>query len=204
MAKHTIEDRLGDFGAAAEARLVPRFTVAGASWPPLRATIAAFKDTRRLELYAPGTDGALRFVHAWDILAASGGPGPKLREGDGQVPEGIYAVTALNPNSAFHVSLRLDYPNADDRAQGERDGRTRLGGDIMIHGRAASVGCLAMGDQAAEELFLLATRCGLANLSVLIAPCDVRRRPPPLAGEPWIAARYAAVARVLATLPGQP
>ena len=200
MAKHAIKDRLADFGAAAEARLVPRFTAAGVPWPPPRATLAAFKDTRRLELYASATtDGVLRFVHAWDILAASGGPGPKLREGDGQVPEGIYAVTALNPNSAYHVSLRLDYPNADDRAQGERDGRTRLGGDIMIHGRAASVGCLAMGDPAAEELFLLAARCGLANLSVLIAPTDLRRGPPPLAGEPWIAARYAAVARVLAT-----
>ena len=201
MSKRSVEDRLAEFGAAAEARLVPAIAAAGVPWPPTSAILVAFKDARRLELYAAAADGAPRFVRAWDILAASGGPGPKLREGDRQVPEGFYAVSALNPNSAYHVSLRLDYPNAADRAQGERDGRANLGGDIMIHGRDVSVGCLAMGDPTAEELFLLAARCGVTNLRVIIAPTDLRQRPPPATDHAWVATRYAALAGALAGLP---
>jgi len=204
MGRYTVDDRLAEFGAAAQQRLAPRFAAAGVAWPPPRAVFVAFKDARRLECYAPGADGALRFLHAWPILAASGEAGPKLREGDGQVPEGIYAVSSLNPNSAFHVSLRVDYPNAADRAQGARDGRDRLGGDIMIHGGSVSIGCLAMGDPAAEELFTLAARCGLANLTVLIAPTDLRHHPPPPANQAWIAARYAALTTALAAMPAPP
>lgn len=91
------------------------------------------------------------------MLAASGGPGPKLREGDLQVPEGVYRLTAFNPNSSYHLSLRVDYPNAEDRAAEDRavarsDRRTSLGGDIFIHGKAVSIGCLAIGDPGIEEL----------------------------------------------------
>jgi hypothetical protein len=199
----TIDERLAEFGGAAESRLIPRCIAAGVAWPPARATLLALKDARRLELYLPGQAGSPRFVHAWEILAASGGPGPKLREGDGQVPEGIYAVSALNPNSVYHVSLRLDYPNADDRAQGLRDGRSRLGGDIMIHGKAVSIGCLAMGDAAAEELFTLAARCGVANISVLIAPTDLRRRAAP-AAKGWVAERYDLLRLAMSALPVLP
>ena len=204
MEKRSVEDRLAEFGAAAQARLATYLAAAGVPWPPNGATLVALKDARRLELYARGDDGASRFVRAWDILAASGGPGPKLREGDRQVPEGIYAVRGLNPNSAYHVSLRLDYPNVEDRAQAERDGRSDLGGDIMIHGREVSVGCLAMGDQAAEELFLLAARCGPTNLRVLIAPTDLRQHPPPATDQAWVAARYAMLAAELRRLPTPP
>ena len=75
----------------------------------------------------------------YPILAASGVLGPKLREGDKQVPEGIYGAEALNPNSKFHLSIRLNYPNTFDRRMAQSDGRTQLGGDIMIHeiGRAS-------------------------------------------------------------------
>lgn len=70
----------------------------------------------------------------------------------------------------------------------------------MIHGRDRSVGCLAMGDLAAEELFTLAAACGPSRLLVIIAPTDFRRAPPPPT-EGWIAERYARISEALAALP---
>ncbi len=189
----SIADVVATLGPAARARLAPHFARAGVSFPPRALTLVAFKAERRLELWAEAR-GAPRFVRAWVIQAASGGPGPKLREGDLQVPEGIYRVLWLNPASNYHLSLKLDYPNAFDRAQARRDGRTRLGGDIFIHGRAVSIGCLALGDQAIEELFVLVADVGVARTRVLIVPVDLRARElredelrPDL---PWLAGLY--------------
>jgi murein L,D-transpeptidase YafK len=163
-----------------------------AAWPPRELVFLAYKAERELELWADG-----RLALAFPITAASGGPGPKLREGDGQVPEGSYAVESLNPNSAFHLSLRVSYPNADDRAQAARDGRERLGGDIMIHGGAASIGCIAVGDPAIEELFLAVAAAG-GRAEVLIAPA---RQPPERAEPAWMASRYDALyARIAAVM----
>ena len=77
---------------------------------------------RRLEILAPDNTGSNHWVRSYPILAASGGPGPKLQEGDGQIPEGIYPIELLNPNSLYHVSLRVGYPNALDRTMAARDG----------------------------------------------------------------------------------
>lgn len=107
-----------------------------------------------MEVYGIDQKSSNRFLFAYHILAASGTVGPKLREGDEQVPEGIYSISGLNPNSQFHLSLRVDYPNTNDRQQAQLESRTNLGQDIMIHGRAASIGCLALGDEAAEDLFI--------------------------------------------------
>ena len=74
----------------------------------------------------------------------------------------------------YHLSMRVSYPNDFDRAQASKEGRTHLGGDIMIHGKAFSVGCLAMGDEAAEELFVLAADTRLTNITVLLTPVDFR------------------------------
>lgn len=153
----------------------------------------ALKSERRLEVYAARGTNSPRFVRAFPILAASGGPGPKLREGDLQVPEGRYRIQLLNPNSRFHVSLRVNYPSPEDVAVAEREERTSLGGDIMIHGSNVSVGCLAMGDEVAEDLFTLAARTGLEGVEVWIAPVDFRVRDSTgtAAEKPWVAARYA-------------
>ena len=77
------------------------------------------------------------------------------------MPEGVYAIEAFNSNSRFHLSLKLDYPNAVDRQQAALEGRDQLGGDIFLHGKDVSVGCLAMGDAAIEELFVLVARTGI-------------------------------------------
>lgn len=202
----TVDDRLDEFGAAADARLRPAFEDVGVAYPPAKVRLAAFKDSRTLELYAASRPGdPWRYVLTVPVLAASGGPGPKLREGDLQVPEGIYPIESLNPNSAFHVSLRVGYPNADDVRRAREDGRDRLGGDIMIHGKASSVGCLAMGDEVAEDLFTLAARTGVDRVDVVIGPVDLRRPgsvPPAVDGAPsWLPERYAAVRAALAELP---
>lgn len=175
-ARYTLAQRLDEIGPAASQRLSRRFAAAGSAWPPADVALLALKDRATVELYARGSAGeAWRHVASYPVQRASGGPGPKLREGDMQVPEGIYAVEYLNPNSLYHVSMKLDYPNAFDREMARRDGRTALGGDIMIHGRAVSIGCLAMGDEAAEDLFVLAARVGLPRVKVVIVPTDFRR-----------------------------
>ena len=181
LGRATVGYRIGQYANVARARLAPFFEQAGIAYPPPGFALLAFKDEKRIDLYADGPSGSPAYVRSYRILAASGKLGPKLREGDRQVPEGVYAIEALNPNSAYHLSLRLDYPNAADQVRAARDGRAALGGDIMIHGSNASVGCLAMGDQAAEDLFVLAADAGRANVKVVLAPVDLRVRELPQA-----------------------
>src|SRR6185312_1007254 len=156
----TIAERLTQYGPAARARLHPYFQKQNLEYPPSQIAFIGLKEEKILEVYARSGTNEFKRIHSYPILAASGRVGPKLREGDRQVPEGIYGIESLNPNSRFHLSLRVDYPNAFDREQAARESRTNLGGDIMIHGSAVSVGCLAMGDEAAEDLFVLAADTG--------------------------------------------
>jgi L,D-transpeptidase catalytic domain len=199
-----VEDRLAQFGARANARLAPHFAAAKVAFPPEEIALLAFKDARVLELYAQSGGQGWRFVRSYAVLGASGFLGPKLREGDEQVSEGIYRVTLLNPNSRFHVSLRLDYPNAFDRRMAREDHRTHLGGDIMIHGKNVSLGCLAMGDEAAEELFALAAQVLPAHLQVLISPTDFRQAAwlMPVSGSPvWTSDLYRQIEAELRQFP---
>ncbi len=176
----TVEERLALIGPSARERLTPKFAAAGVPYPPEAVTLVGLKAEKRLQLYAHGPDQPWRLVHAYPVLAASGVAGPKLREGDRQVPEGLYDIDLLNPNSKFSVSMRVSYPNDFDKAMALKEKRTNpLGGAIMIHGRSSSIGCLAMGDPAAEELFVLAAAIGIENVKVIIAPQDFRVRPKP-------------------------
>jgi hypothetical protein len=202
---YSVTERLRQYGPATRARLAPDFAKARVTYPPKRLVLAAFKRESELRVYAAGADGRLRPIRTYPILAASGVLGPKLREGDYQVPEGLYRIASLNPNSAFHLSLRVNYPNAFDMRMARRDGRNTLGGDIMIHGGAVSVGCLAMGDPAAEELFVMAADTGLSRIEVILAPLDLRAHDLPLdtaaALPPWTRDLYAAIKVKLGELP---
>ena len=172
---YTVEQRLAQFSAPVATRLAPAFTHAGLSYPPHEIAYVAFKDQRQLQLYARASKaGPWTFVKQYPVLAASGKAGPKLKEGDRQVPEGIYQAESLNPNSRFHLSIRLNYPNAFDRQMAQRDKRTQLGGDIMIHGNQVSIGCLAMGDEAAEDLFILAALVSKERTRIVVSPTDFR------------------------------
>jgi murein L,D-transpeptidase YafK len=114
--------------------------------------LRAFKQEKILELWVLHRgSGTFRLFRSYPIAAQSGGPGPKLAEGDGQVPEGFYFVSkrGMKPDSNFHLAFNIGYPNAYDRHHG------RTGSLIMVHGGRASVGCLAMTDPGIEEIYSL-------------------------------------------------
>jgi hypothetical protein len=205
----TIDERVAQYGPSARAGLLPFFAAAGVAYPPDRFLLLGLKLERELQLYAAGPAQPLTFIRSFAILGASGELGPKLLEGDEQVPEGVYAIEYLNPNSIAHLSLALGYPNAFDRAHADEDGRERaiLGGDIMIHGGSGSSGCMAVGDQAAEELFVLAADAGYQRGVVVVSPLDFRRSALPddyIPPTPWSPQLYAWLRKVLTTLPLAP
>jgi len=107
--------------------------------------------------------GPFALLRRYPLAATSGTLGPKRRAGDYQVPEGFYEIDRFNPHSNFHLSLGLNYPNAADRALGEPD----PGGDIFIHGGAATVGCLPLTDAGIEEVYLLAVAARAAGQAVI-------------------------------------
>lgn len=201
--KRSVDDILRIYGPAAEARLKPHFEKACVEYPPPRIALLAFKEEKRLELWA-GKGRGWALIRSYPILAASGTTGPKLRRGDRQVPEGIYRIEHLNPNSSYHLSMKLDYPNAFDRARAKEDGRTDLGGDIFLHGNAVSIGCIALGDPAIEELFVLAARVGIGRVTVISAPCDLRKPGSTVdtsALASWVPRLHQAIARALREFP---
>lgn len=118
-------------------------------------------------------------------IALGGHPqGHKTQEGDRRTPEGVYRIAGRNPRSAYHLSLRISYPNEDDRIQAARRG-VSPGGDIMIHGlpngfgwigrwhRWAdwTAGCIAVTDSEIEEIW----RSVPDGTPVEIKPCAAWR-----------------------------
>ena len=151
------------------------FAKAGISYPPRDIALLAFKQERYVQLWAKGDKTSWKYIHTYPLTASSGRLGPKLKEHDRQIPEGIYKLTMFNPFSSMHLSMMINYPNDFDRLQAMKDGRRALGGDIFVHGKSMSVGCLAVGDRAIDQLFLLTRRVGLSHVKVIIAPNDLRQ-----------------------------
>ncbi len=158
VAQNRVEPVLNEFLSACGARVgSPIF-------------LRAVKEEDLLELWVK-PDKSERYVLAkrYPIAAWSGELGPKMKEGDGQTPEGFYEVRvgALNPRSNYHLSFNIGYPNEYDREQG------RTGSLIMIHGRDVSIGCLAMTDPGIEELYTMvamAMKKGQKSIPVQIYP----------------------------------
>lgn len=112
--------------------------------------IRILKEERKLTLFIrPEGEEVFHVVKSFPVLALSGGLGPKMREGDAQGPEGFYATksTMLNPNSSYHLSFNIGYPNAYDQAL------KRTGTFIMVHGKKVSIGCFAIGDEGIEQVY---------------------------------------------------
>ncbi|MEI7637533.1 MAG: L,D-transpeptidase family protein [Syntrophus sp. (in: bacteria)] len=172
-----VEKVIKRIGPKVEARIKPFFDRAGIPYPARRLGFVALKQEMRLEVWAKD-NGKWVCVHTYNILEASGWQGPKLRRGDRQVPEGIYQIIDLNPASRFHLSMKINYPNDYDLQRARDEKRTDLGDDIYIHGKAKSRGCLAIGDTAIEELFVLVAKTGPNNAEVIIAPYDMRKLGP--------------------------
>ena len=138
-------------------------------------TLLCFKEERIIEVWTTRKNGVRQTVQTFPFTGFSGKIGPKLREGDRQIPEGIYRIEYLNPNSSFHLSMKVDYPNEFDRMKGESDGRKNLGYDIFIHGKSTTIGCIPIGDKNIEELFVMVSEIGISNVHVIISPYDMRK-----------------------------
>lgn len=168
-------------------RLVDRKTI----------TLIAFKQERRLELWKR-IRGKHQWIKSYPFTGYSGTLGPKRKEGDLQIPEGIYRIAYLNPNSSYHLSMKVSYPNRFDRKMARKDRRTRLGGDIFIHGKNVTIGCIPIGDRNIEELFTIIATNGVRNTRVLIAPNDLRiRTAPSIKGIRWVGLLYTKLKRAL-------
>lgn len=147
--------------------LANKFNQVNINFPPKKISLLIYKSEQIVELWATNISLWAK-ISQYPFTAYSGALGPKLHEGDGQIPEGIYHITHLNPQSKFYLSMRINYPNAFDKIQAEFDGRTNLGSDIYIHGKNQTIGCIAIGDEAIEEIFYLAGIC--EKEEVIIAP----------------------------------
>jgi len=142
--------------------LRPPVIVSTPPLPPLIGQIDLIiveKSARRLTLHQDG-----QIVRSYAMALGFAPEGDKSRQGDGRTPEGIYRVNRLNDQSAYHLSLGLDYPQPDDVARAGA-GRYDPGGDIMIHGQpnafpdAAVIkgdwtaGCIAVSNAVIREIF---------------------------------------------------
>ncbi len=142
-------------------------------WPAENIYLRSFKFDSRLEVWVkqPGKDQYTLFK-SYKVCALAGTLGPKRMQGDYQVPEGFYHINEFNPRSNFHLSLGLNYPNASDRILADS---LLPGGDIYIHGRCVTSGCIPINDSQIEELYLLAAYAhshGQDFIPVHIFPVD--------------------------------
>ena len=111
--------------------------------------IRVFKEEKKLEMWIKSDTGKYSLYKEYDICTFSGGLGPKKMEGDRKSPEGFYYTkkSFLNPNSSYHLSFNIGYPNEYDKSHGY------TGSLIMIHGNCVSIGCYAMTDKYIEEIY---------------------------------------------------
>ncbi|MEM8751214.1 MAG: L,D-transpeptidase family protein [Pseudomonadota bacterium] len=121
-----------------------------ASTAPIMLRI--FKQENELEVWKKNNTGRYALLTSYEICKWSGKLGPKFKEGDRQAPEGFYSVNKhqMNPNSQYHLSFNMGFPNAYDRSHG------RTGTHLMIHGACSSAGCYSMTDEKVEEIYAMA------------------------------------------------
>lgn len=201
-----VEHAITRYGVQKEPYLKKLFAKAGIAYPPRDIALLAFKQEQTIQLWAKHEGGVWRYIHSYALTAFSGRLGPKLKEGDRQIPEGIYRLTTLNPFSSYHLSMMINYPNDFDRLQAIKDGRHSLGGNIFVHGKTNSIGCLAVGDPAIDQLFLLTHRVGLNHVQLIIAPNDLRKGKPAtstFAQPRWLPELYKKIGVALSHFPMQ-
>ena len=122
--------------------------------------VRLYKSQRLLAL-----DGAEGVLRTYPVGLGFAPTGHKQFEGDGRTPEGSYVVDKRNPDSLFHLSVGISYPNEADIALAEAQGRSP-GGDIFIHGgprrgidpmnkRDWTAGCISVTDRQIEEVYAM-------------------------------------------------
>lgn len=174
--KQTIESIIEKYNSKVEVSLKNAFTKNQVDNTDFEMGILAFKKEQVLEVVVrKNKNESWKLLKKYPFTAFSGKIGPKLKNGDKQIPEGIYQMEYLNPNSKYHLSIKVNYPNAFDKEKAKLDGRTDLGGDIMIHGKSVTIGCIPVGDKNIEEIFILATKAKNKHFPIIIAPHDFRK-----------------------------
>lgn len=123
----------------------------GLVYPPQDILLVSYKAEGELQVWVKEND-YYNLFKVYDVCRKSGDFGPKRKQGDKQVPEGIYSLNVFNPVSDFHLSLGVSYPNASDRYFSDA---SDLGGDIYIHGNCVTIGCLPMTDDLMKEIYIL-------------------------------------------------
>jgi murein L,D-transpeptidase YafK len=124
---------------------------------PSVTQVVVHKARRRMYLLHHATA-----LTAYDIELGSNPVGHKIERGDGRTPEGLYIIDRRNPNSAFHLSIGISYPDAEDKARAEALGLDP-GGDIFIHGTPRAkrgrddwtAGCIAVTNREMEDVYAM-------------------------------------------------
>lgn len=137
-----------------EDTLKKQFEAKGLKWPAKYVYIRSFKYDGQLEVWVKNErKEPFKLFKTYKVCAMAGTLGPKRMAGDYQVPEGFYYINEFNPNSNYHLSLGLNYPNESDKILSDS---LRPGGDIYIHGSCVTVGCIPLTDDYIEEVYILA------------------------------------------------
>lgn len=119
--------------------------------------IQVTKSDRRMHLFAGD-----KVLKSYNFQLGFAPEGHKQFEGDGKTPEGGYRISLKNPDSRFHLSVKIDYPNANDLAYARKMGKSP-GGDIFIHGTPSffatepdwTWGCIAVTNAEIEEIYAM-------------------------------------------------
>ena len=128
--------------------------------------LRAFKKQEKLEVWAKNkTQKTYLLIKTYDFCTTSGVLGPKRKSGDGQIPEGFYEVNMFNPQSLYHLSFMINYPNQSDLFFADKQ---NPGNEIFIHGDCVSVGCIPIGDENIKELYLLAIKAKNAGSTIQV------------------------------------
>ena len=144
----------GVLGVRADS-LQKEFEAKGLTWPARYVYIRSFKYDGQLEVWVKNeAKEKYKLFKTYKVCLQSGSLGPKRTQGDYQVPEGFYYINEFNPNSAYHLSLGLNYPNASDKILSDA---SRPGNGIYIHGSCVSVGCVPVNDHDIEEIYIIAS-----------------------------------------------
>jgi len=141
------------------------------SYAGFQLFIMGFKREQKLEVWIneKGKD-TYSLLHVYDFCSSSGTLGPKRKEGDLQIPEGIYEINHFNPESNFYLSLGINYPNKADKILGDPN---HPGSSIYIHGNCVTIGCIPITDEKIKELYVLAVEArnnGQKKIPVYIFP----------------------------------
>lgn len=132
-----------------------------ASTLPAVHKIMIYKKSKKMKVYHND-----KLIHVYKIALGFSPIGHKVQAGDGKTPEGKYYIHSKNPNSRFYKSLKISYPNTQDKLNAYHAG-VSPGGDIMIHGLGKkngwigklhtasdwTLGCVAVTNEEMAEIY---------------------------------------------------